>query len=85
MTMKYAHIGIQDQAKALASLPTSALQMRCISGGSERLPVSPGVAPTPIQKRRNPCSGKGFDAIRRQMASTGNLEAAGIEPASSTP
>ena len=79
MTMKYAHIGIEDQARALASLPTSALQMRCISGGSERLSVSSGVAPTQIRKRRNPCGGKGFDAIRRQLAMTGNLEAAGIE------
>ena len=38
MTMRYTHIGIVDQAKALANLPTapteSALHGRCISDGS---------------------------------------------------
>jgi hypothetical protein len=36
MTMRYTHIGIEDQAKAL-----SALQMRCIPGVVERRSVSP--------------------------------------------
>lgn len=33
MTMRYAHIGLGDQAEAIAHLPADALQMRCISGG----------------------------------------------------
>jgi len=32
MTMKYTHIGLDDQARALANLPTSALHGRCILG-----------------------------------------------------
>ncbi len=56
MTMRYTHIGIQDQARALASLPTpsmhpqpaadaappegSALQMRCTLGGTPRHSVA---------------------------------------------
>lgn len=41
MTMKYTHVGIEDQAKAVAALPS--LHIRCISGVSEGLPVSPVV------------------------------------------
>lgn len=78
MTMKYVHIGIEDQSQALKSLPTSALQMRCISGGSDRLSVSADVSLPTVIKRRNPCGGKGFDVDRRQLAKTGNLEAAGV-------
>jgi len=91
MTMKYAHIGIQDQARAVAKLPSlnpatpasappgSALQMRCISGVSEGHSVSqPGTEPA-SKKSQNPCQGKGFDTDRRQVSSLGKVEAAGIE------
>ena len=54
LTMRYTHIGIQDQAKAVANLPSPkrnldqtgaehgehALQMRCISGVSDGQSVS---------------------------------------------
>ena len=57
MTMRYTHIGINDQARAVGNLPApkaspkvetpdnpgqdAALQMRCISGGAGRHPVTP--------------------------------------------
>jgi hypothetical protein len=82
MTMKYTHIGIQDQAKALAALPTAALQMRCIPGGSDRLEESPDVSDSSGQKRQNPCSDAGFDAERHSVSRNAVIEATGIEPAS---
>ena len=77
-------IGIKDQARAVANLPlpksstkaepkkkpgrNAALQMRCISGGSEGHSPSPaGNAPEGYE-RENPCECKGFDAARRQLA-----------------
>jgi hypothetical protein len=32
-----------------------------------------------VQKRQNPCRGKGFDNDRRQVSSPDKVEAAGIE------
>ena len=98
MTMRYTHIGIGDQAKAVANLPApkgrpepttsattekaSALQMRCIfcSAGSHSV-TFPGNGEK-VQKRQNPCRGKGSDTSRRHLSSGGKVEAAGIEPAS---
>ncbi len=45
MTMRYTHIGIDDQADALKNLPAphlqeSALYGRCILGGAESLNVA---------------------------------------------
>ena len=70
MTMRYAHIGIQDQARALASLPTpamhpepaahaapaesAALQMRCTSGGTARQPVTMKKGGRTAKKDENP-------------------------------
>jgi len=98
MTMKYTHIGINDQARAVAALPVpqtasepassaapaanGALHGRCILGGSEGHSVSSPGVEGSDQKRQNPCGCKGFDKDRRQSSSTGKLEAAGIEPAS---
>jgi integrase len=98
MTMRYTHIGIGDQARAVAKLPTpksntkpadsatresgSALQMRCILGGVEGHSASSAGNEASAQERQNPCRGKGFVTDRRQMSSTGKMEAAGIEPAS---
>ncbi len=91
MTMKYTHIGIGDQAKAVANLPSakqaaipaeSALQMRCIFGGAEGHSVSSAGTEGQVQKRQNPRSRKGFGVDRRSLSTNGNMEAAGIEPAS---
>ena len=79
-TMRYAHIGIDDQAKAVANLP--ALHGRCSSGVFQGLEPTPVVTSTEAQKRQNPCRGKGFDIDRRRLSPGGNVEAAGIEPAS---
>ncbi len=98
MTMKYTHIGIGDQARAVAKLPLpkspmeppdsaappadSALQMRCISRDFGCHSSSQPVATGEDHKRQNPCQGKGFDTSRRHLSSGGKVEAAGIEPAS---
>jgi len=82
MTMKYAHIGIEDQADAVAQLPSSALHGRCILGGVEGQSVATvGNAPAK-RKRPNPCRSKGLDAVCQPLATADNLEAGGIEPPS---
>jgi hypothetical protein len=99
MTMRYTHIGIKDQAKAVANLPApkgrpalpaspaahrngSALQMRCKFCSAESPSVTfPGNGDD-LQKRENPCRGKGSGVDRRQLATGVKVEAAGIEPAS---
>jgi integrase len=91
MTMKYTHIGLDDQAKAVANLPApkrekadpaarSALHGRCIFGGAARLSVSSGGTEVSGPKRQNPRSRKGFDARCRPLSANGKVEAAGIEP-----
>jgi site-specific recombinase XerD len=91
MTMKYAHIGITDQAKAVAKLPAprmadkSALHGGCISGGVGRhSPSSPGKTDC-AEKSENPCGDRGFGVECRHLANGGKVEAAGIEPASCDP
>ena len=80
MTMKYTHIGIGDQARAVAHLPTAALQMRCISGGSEGHRES-GVGKKATSKERlNPCRSKGLDNDFQQVSTNGKMEDRGLEP-----
>ena len=66
MTMRYAHIGIDDQAAALANLPApamatqpvdsdAALQMRCISDGVSRHSTSPAVASSARKNAGSAC------------------------------
>jgi hypothetical protein len=78
-TMKYTHIGLKDQARAVANLqapntPRAArsqdagLHGRCISGGSGgQSPSSSGNDPT-VTKRENPCEGKGFGVVCHRVA-----------------
>jgi integrase len=80
MTMKYAHIGIDDQAKAVANLPTAALHGRCISGGPEGQSVATRGKTTTARKRQNPCESKGFGNGRHAMAKSGKVEDRGLEP-----
>jgi site-specific recombinase XerD len=99
-TMRYTHIGINDQARAIAALrvPQSkgaapldtphasteadpALQMRCISGGSESHSVSLNGNGQADQKRQNPRGCKGFDAIWQWLSEVVKIGATGFEPA----
>jgi integrase len=101
-TMRYTHIGIHDQAKAIAALrlvqpeipaasdtprvtsePEAALQMRCISGGSEGQPVSSSGNGHVDQKRQNPRGCKGFDAVWQFVSELVKVGATGFEPATS--
>lgn len=98
-TMRYTHIGINDQARAIAALrlvkaeipvapdtpraasaPEAALQMRCISGGSEGHPVSTDGSEASDQKRQNPRHCKGFDAIGQFVSEIVKVGATGFEP-----
>jgi site-specific recombinase XerD len=78
-TMKYAHIGIDDQAKAVANLP--ALHGRCSLDGFQGLEESSAVTSDEVQKRLNPCGNKGLVTVSHQPSSADKVEAAGIEPA----
>jgi len=101
-TMKYTHIGINDQARAIAALPVlqqavpvaadtpraatgpeAALQMRCISGGSEGHSVSLDGNRNADQKRQNPRTCKGFDVVWQWMSEIAKIGATGFEPATS--
>jgi integrase len=98
MTMRYTHIGIEDQARAVASLPTpgdqpqpaadtamadeSLLQMCGISGGFESQAVTIAGNESDVHQYKNPCRSKGYVVAGHQVASDDKVEAAGIEPAS---
>ncbi len=78
--MKYTHIGIDDQAKAVANLP--ALQMRCTLDGVDRPSVSPAVTSPQPENDTTPDKIEGCVVSCHPLAQGDNLEAAGIEPAS---
>lgn len=75
MTMKYTHIGMSDQAKALGQLPTSLLQIRCISGVSEGHSVAAGGRERSFKERQNPCGDKGFGNVCQPLAFADAMEA----------
>jgi integrase len=93
-TMKYTHIGLKDQARAVANLQApntpraarsqdAALHGRCISGGSAgQSPSSSGNDPA-VTKRENPCEGKGFGVVCHRVALDDLVGATGFEPATS--
>jgi integrase len=85
MTMKYTHIGLDDQAKALANLPTSALHGRCISGGVDwqRL-TTDGIKPS-AGNEETPDIVRGSVVCCHPLSQGVNMETAGIEPASCCP
>ncbi len=85
MTMKYTHIGLADQAQALAQLPTPALHGRCILGGAELQSVATPDEDVAVHKRKNPCGDRGSGVVCQPTASADKVEAAGIEPASCDP
>ncbi len=79
MTMKYTHIGMDDQARALGNLPTGLLHRCCISGVYEGHLVATNVATASVKEGENPCNCKGLGVDCQSMASADNLEAIGIE------
>src|SRR5262245_47177860 len=94
-TMRYTHIGLDDQAKAIAKLPTpklaapaapadsnpAALHGRCIPGVSDRREPSSPDTDSNAQKRQNPCTCKGLGTDRRQLSHDGKVGVTGFEPA----
>ena len=78
--VKYAHIGIDDQAKAVANLPTAALHGRCISGVSEGQSLATRGTNATGKKRQNPCKSKGFGNGRHSVAKIAKVEDRGLEP-----
>ncbi|MBX3412618.1 MAG: site-specific integrase [Pirellulales bacterium] len=101
-TMRYTHIGLQDQAKAIAALrlvrmgdpvatdlpraapkPKPALQMRCISGGSEGHSLASTGNGQSNDKRRNSRGSKSFGVVCPSLATNAEIGATGFEPATS--
>ncbi len=89
MTIRYTHIGIDDQADALKKLPSphtidSALHGRCILGGA----ASPNVAQTATikndvakKKRRKSNQELDFGVSCHSVALATKAEGTGLEPA----
>ena len=86
--MRYTHIGLDDQAKALESLPC--LHIVCNSVGANGQDVADADSESqetePAEESENPCKSRGYDAECQVSAPLGTecqkVEAAGIEPAS---
>jgi len=87
LTMRYTHIGIGDQARAVANLPNpqakpeGALQMRCISGDSGSRSVSPAGGPADRPKVESPWPHESSVANCHRVALADKMAKAGIEPA----
>jgi integrase len=93
MTMRYTHIGIGDQARAVANLPTPklnpkqpesgavALHGRCISGGVEGHSVTSADRHVTRKKNRTPSDAVGSVASCHRLSLAGIIAEAGIEPA----
>ena len=98
MTMRYTHVGIEEQATAIAKLPWqdgSGLE-NCTQhiGSTRRVPsrlsessaASDSGESQTFSETKNPCESRGYDATCRGASSSGtegaSMEAAGIEPAS---
>lgn len=94
MTMKYTHIGIVDQAKAVANLPTSALlphqktppaaraalHGRCISGGVGRHSMAAAGRKANPRPEQNPNLGEELDAVCQSVSLIGKVPEVGLEP-----
>jgi hypothetical protein len=79
-TMKYTHIGINDQAKAVSNLPL--LHMCCIPGVAGSLSVSPSGTTIEPENEATPGDSEGCVVQCHPVAPGDIMEAAGIEPAS---
>ncbi len=101
MTMKYTHIGIGDQARAVGNLPVpktspkprpkaepgkdAALEMRCISGGAEGRPVTLNGKDAAQKKSLNPSRSKGLGTCRHPLSSADKVPEVGLEPTHGCP
>jgi len=88
MTMKYAHIGITDQAKGGGQAAGTRQVCAARALHFRRLSVSFAVIiwqSRRLRKSETPCDDRGFGVDRRHLASGDKMEAAGIEPASCDP
>ena len=86
--MASPHIGIDDQAEALARLPRlgavagqAALHGRCISGGFGGHSVSAGGTTPEGKSGDSPTKTKGIGIKRQSLSQTDKAEGTGIEPA----
>jgi integrase/recombinase XerD len=85
MTMRYTHIGMEDQAKAVAKLPAPALQMRCNSGGAGRHSLAlDGKAPAG-SVGKNSLHKPGLGTGRQELALVVSAEGKGFEPSTGCP
>ncbi len=90
MTMKYTHIGMEDQARAISNLPmpkanpngrsATALQMRCIPGVSESPRVASNDNGQSNKNGLNPCNHKGLGTGSRRLSSNDKVPEVGVEP-----
>ena len=97
MTMKYAHIGLDDQAEALANLPAPPaepvasaaeaddreLHMCCIPGGAACQLASLAVTPPKDENAASPCEEGTYGADCHCIFVHDNIGATGFEPATS--
>jgi site-specific recombinase XerD len=89
-TMRYTHIGIQDQARAVAAIPVpkkrseespgasekiAALQMRCNPGVSGGLSLSQPDNDEESDERLNPCGSKGLGVNCHRLSHDGKVGA----------
>jgi hypothetical protein len=92
MTMKYTHIGLNDQAKAVANLPAprmpaknavreQALHRRCISGGAESHSASSAGKTDNPEKSESPCEDRGLSIRCHSLSKVGKARPTGFEPA----
>jgi hypothetical protein len=96
-TMKYTHIGMKDQARAVAALPNpnsrkaptakvssdAALHGRCTSDGAKGQSVASNGNEGTAAKRQNPCVSKGFGVVCHRLSLGDAIGATGFEPATS--
>ena len=83
LTMRYVHIGLDDQAKAVANLPATALHRRCISGVADQQSVSADGSPATQRERLTPCNRRGLGVECHQLALGEKMEDRGLEPLTS--
>jgi integrase len=90
MTMKYTHIGLDDQARAISNLPmpntrpdersNPALQMRCIPGVSGSQDTTSDGTERSEEKGLNPFNRKGLGIACHRMSINGEKAPVGVEP-----
>jgi len=71
LTVRYVHIGLGDQDKAVANLPAGAVHLRCISGVADQQSASADVSLITIRKRLfPPAIANGNEKQRAQSTGT---------------